>query len=349
MNRSLAEIQLYIVPTLVVIVVGVLLWGMSRKSETQQAKSQVNMGSAPPQAAVTPLRPLSTDAAVHRRLLTRTFGPDTPDLTIAYWVSDKFPSIQFTSYHQSFLPFHGNIETTLLTMEDRLFEEAPDHEVPARSRLQTAWTFLHLPARKQDLAIQSFFSGNRLDHHFHLMDEEGRLQRIHVDAETGAELMLGPKWTNYRKSLSALMDEGASPHLVREFKQLSRHEPTRAHAHLWLAHLSSADSQGHGNVGANLAMACEFGLKENLARIARASILERPAMGKSAKDLIEHLKHETGNPALGGFLVAQAAQALDYPSFALAFSEILLEKGLVHGGTSRLVRQMHERGRGAQT
>ena len=332
-----------------------LLWGLRRDP---RASGTSGFAHGPhddehptlrPFGAAVPEEHLTVALRSSRRFLTHTWGADTPDLTVAWWAGPLSYSERFSSFHQAFLPLGGPLSEALSAMESHLYEGAEEQEVPERSRLRAAWTFIHLPARRQDLVVQSHFADKGLEHHFFLMDSDGKLERIQFDLETPGDVLLSPTWMVYRGALaSLLLDEDISS-AENDFADLAIGGSAMGRAHAWLAHIGNLTGRDSRAVRRHVAFSLELDPTKILARIEKGRLGEGATYRDAALDLRDHLSQRSDEDPQTGFLLAQSLTALRQDNAARGLCEVLLMEANPHEGLSRLRRRIDQRERGAQT
>lgn len=340
-----------LVPLITLILFALLLWGIQRPGDGKAPPPPKTKGEDSPttEEIANTRRPLSQKAAILRRFLTSALGPDTPDLTIAYWICDRFPTIQFTSYHQCFLPLGSQLTDSLDYVEEMLFEEAPNHEIPPKSRLQTAWTFIRLPGGQEDLAIQTYFRDRHMEHQLYMMNGEGQLSHLEGEFEPDGYRLIGPRWMEYREAMVAGLAKGPAEELRSKFESLTHHDETRPDAHRWLSRLAPRLGSEKIDPRRHLAFAMELKPDYLLAKAEKANHGKSRDVDSFAEKGLNYLKEHADDVPLSGYLLCQALKTLEYPRLLRRICELLLDRGHAHGGTSRLLRELTSKNRGAQT
>lgn len=350
----MAELHWLGVSIVTLAMLALLLWGLRRDPRATAPVGFLHGAdddheAARPFGGPVPEDHLTVALRSSRRFLTHTWGPDTPDLTVAWWAGPHARNDRFSSFHQTFLPLGGPMAEALAAMESQLYEGAEEQDVPERSRLRAAWTFIHLPARRQDLVVQSHFADKGLVHHFFLMDSDGKLERIQFDPETPGDVLLNPTWMAYRAGLATLIADDDLATAEDEFADLAHGSAAAGRAHAWLAHIGNLTGRDPKAVRRHVAFSLELNPTNILARIEKGRLGDGPTYRDAALDLRDHLAHRSDEDPQTGFLLAQSLTALRQENAARGLCEVLLMEANPHEGLSRLRRRIDQRERGAQT
>lgn len=285
-----------------------------------------------------------------RRFLRQTWGPDTPDLITACWEGHDIPK-RYSSFHQGFLPLGETLEETLLAMEDVLFEEAPGQGVPERARLVTAWTFLHLPARQQDLVVRSRFGSIGLEHQFFLMDADGKLAPLDLEACVTPNPLTGSEWSIYRRAVEAACEGTATAQAVAEaLEHLTESPEMQAPVQAWLAHLARIQGSDPRQICRHAALALEFAPHCRLAMLERAQSTSPRDLQDATDKLHRFYQTHLDEEPQSAFLLVQSLAALQQLGAAQLLCNLLAARGRRFAeALEPLRRTLDQRQRGAQT
>lgn len=339
-------------PFAMLLLLGLLLWGLGRVpregTEDEMLEIENDDPSIEPIPCVLPLAHLGGSVVEDRRLLASTWGPDTPDLLVAYWAGVDEEHPRTTIFQQFFLPLSPDIGDALAYLENSFFEGAMDQGVPERSRLLTAYCFIRLPGG-QDLVIESNFLYSEFQHQFYLMDSEGKLARLRAEKETIVTGLLGRDWLMYRSAVAGIGSmEFVSP-TEESFSGFLEDQALQSHAHAWIAHLLGAENPEQGELRRHLSFALELGPNNVIARIERARLKGLAGLKTVTNGLREHAATQSDRPAQAGFLLAQSLLCLHQTAGARSLCETLLLEWPHHEGISRLLHLIDQWERGAQT
>ncbi len=332
---------------------GLLIWGLRKHPHGHPHPLEDEIHSDDP-----PLDPACSPGLEHRipssiiedrRLLAQTWGADTPDLVVTYWLNPDGTGTGTASFQQLFLPLTNGLGEALAAMESMLFDGASEQGVPERSRLLASYCFLHLPARHDDLLIKSFFTGESLTHQFSMLDADGKMAGLRIEPDTAPEVLLGVAWIQYREALLAITREDNTSLADDALTELINRDFCFSHAHAWKGHLMAQAGAHLGDIQRRLSLALEFGDDNRLARIEQAKLLGSSAIATQALHFRQHLNSQTDHPSQGGFLLCQSLMALHQATMARALCELLLADVPGHPGATRLLRLIDQHERGAQT
>lgn len=346
------------VPLVMVLLSALLVWGMRKDPRSrQQAMAREIHSDDPPMEPPHEDRgqngPTSATAMEQRRLLAEFWGNDCPDMVLTYWAHSDSSAANLSACQQLFLSFHGGMHETLASLENHFFEGAAEQGVPERSRFLVGCTFVRLPHRGQDLVIRSSFQESRFAHEFFLADCDGKMAPLAMDVETSTELVFQTDWLEFRRAVGALVNpefEGHREEARTHFLSRVAEDPSDAQAHGWLARCerTSADASPR-DAARHLAMALEFQPENRLARLESARAGNPRLMRQWLRDALLFIDSRTDFDVQGSYLFAQSLLALDQKAAARMLCEQMLLEFPRHPGAPRLLRQIDQKERGAQT
>lgn len=346
-----ADLNWMAVSILVLILIVILLWGMRRDEKgNSAARGEIAADDPEPQPRQHGIFQgdyHGSNMMEDRRYLRSLWGPDTPDLVVGFWRSPRDASPRNTSFRQMFLPIEGGWDHLLSSIEQVLFESSEVQEVPAGSLLASAWCFIQIPGIRDDLAILTRFSDGEFHHTFHRVDSEGLLhvfQREELDL--GSE---GTTWENYRLAVSLCLRKERPDVALEILHELGSAMESRGEAHGWLAAMEHQNGRDPGMLARHLSISREFAPGNLHARLLKARLLGPELLGREIRRLDMMLLSNTDRRVQTGFLLAQSLHALDHGAAARELCGLILAEAPRHSATSRLVRLIDQRERGAQT
>lgn len=344
---KLSELHWAAVPLLMLFLSGLLIWGLRKHPRATRDELAEILSDDPEgddSVSARPLDFLSPELIQDRRLLVQQLGGDTPDLLVAFWSDPARPQPFLLTFQQGFLPLSSGIADALADLENRLFDEAETDEVPPGARLAAAYSFVHLQSHARDLLIQSTFAGDHFDHHFFLIDGDGKLSRLQVEMDTAPEILLSPRGHLHREALSMLSRE-ENTSVPREcFLRLLEMDFRDASAHAWLAHLGAQEGEAASESLRRLSLALEFAGDHLIARLESAQLRGADALAGQVKALRREIAQASDHVTHTGYLLAQSLMVLRQGAAARALCQLLLAESPRHPGANRLLRLLDRRG-----
>jgi hypothetical protein len=350
----LVEVQWFLIPLVLVGLTAALIWGLQREPHRDDvAEEEILADDPPPPTPVTarPFQHLSSTILQDRRYLCSVFGPDVPDLILAFWADGSDERPRLSSFRQIHLPIHeGSLQSLTRSMENEFFEGVVDQGVPERARLVVCYSFIWLPSKGHDLVVESRFAEDQFRHAFYLSDADGKLNRVRLKDDLLEDKYVGAEWLEYRDLLIRVRNGFPPQEIADQFVPWIEHEATCASAHAWLAHLGLMAGAPNGQILGHLALANEWRPDHLLARVTRCRIREgQEGLRPLANSLMEEIALHSDREAQTAFLLAQALCALDQLHAARAVCEALLVEWPRHPGATRLIKLIGQNERGAQT
>ncbi len=344
----------WIAVTLVLGIVGFLLiWGMKRHPHQQQTRMLLEIHSDDPPVDSVSLKnriARKRQALIEqRRILKSILEDNTPDLLVSFWTPYQNPSQPIACSQQLILPMHEGTDNTLLSIEHQMLLGSYHDDIPEKSRLASTLTFISLPRKGRDLVIESNFRMNEPAHTIFIMDSDGKLlevDRFFVDQE---HLSSNEQWLTFRKGLHALMTDEVPHHVAKLFEDSMKEGLPSGSAHLWLATLKEVSDSDQKEARKHLALAGEFSPQSILVNFQRAKLDGPEQIAQVVQRTRDSLSFHTDYEAQAGYLLAQSLYELQQPLAARLLCEELMNQFPNHTAMNRLLQQIKQRERGAQT
>lgn len=349
-TMTLPELHWIGLSVLIVLLASLLIWGLrrDRRAEVMAMKEIASDDPAPDPVSQTALCDYAASTMMEdRRFLGQAWREDTPDLIVSFWCAPRDASARHSSFRQLFLPLLGGWEGLLRSLEGEIFEAAEEQSIPVGSLLDASWCFLRLPGMGGDAVIRTRFAGGRFVHRVFLSDSDGKLHGVRRE-----ELPLtggGSGWAVYREAVARWLLGDSTEAAMGQLDSLCSQDATRGHAHSWMALLGWHDGADGAEVRRHLSFAREFSPDNLHARLVKARLTGPEALCAEIVRLNRLITVNTDRRVQTGFLFAQSLHSLGHDTVARGLCEIMLAEAPRHSATSRLIRRIDQRQRGAQT
>lgn len=336
------------VPFVVLLLMGLLVWGMRRDPCAKRLAMEAEIVSDDPAAAGRSTSGRTT-ILEHRRLLTAVWRDALPDLLVSFWKPPGSHTRLIIAHQQVFLPAHNRMERLLAALENNLFENAEEIGIPERSRFVKSYTFIRLIEQGQDLVIESRFIQTRFSHEFHFLDADGRMSPVSVHSDLTAAILAAARLVPYRSDGETLALAEQVAFATQHFERMLCVEGISGTAHGWLAHLGALGGAEPEVIRRHAALALEFSPSCQIARLEWRKLQGGEAVEKWISRVREFLVLNSDAPDQSGYLVAQSLLTLHQHSIAKILCEQLLLDSPGHDGASRLLQTIARKERGAET
>lgn len=340
------------VGTIIVMMIlsGILIWGMRRDRNGEALARQEIEADDPPQDPIseaTLTGHLAATMIEDRRFLRSLWGPDTPDLLVGFWRSPRDTTPRHSSFSQLILPVADGWEALLAVLEREIFEAAEEQAIPVGSLLDNAWCFLRHPACKDDVAIQTRFVDGEFLHSYYVVDQDGKLHATRRNKLPTGDGKNG--WAAYRSAVILSLLQRDRNQAREIFHTMTGDLDIRGGAHGWLALLAHEEGESSPNWSTHLSISRELAPENLHTRLLKARLNGPETLRMEVRRLDKILLANTDQRIQTGFLLAQSLHALDHHHAARGVCQLILAEAPRHSATSRLIQVIDQRERGAQT